>query len=329
VIGPNIQGINYIPNKMCAVVLPLITKEGPIGVISQSGSVSATVSEWAENEGIGISGMINLGNQADLCETDFLEFFSEDEKTKAIAFYLEGPKDGPRFKEALQRVAAKKPVVLLKPGRTSAGKHAAVSHTASVAGDDAIFTHACKQYGIIRALDMDTLYDTVKLLALQPLPCGRRVMVITSSGGAGSLTIDELNAQGLQTPLLPEDVLSEIYKRGKDGGVNYSNPLDIPSFDLSVWRKPLEVLIQKDVADIYLFSIADPITGVEEVIMDIAASIDKPVVVSYMGGGRSETEGREKLHKAGIPVYATPERAARSISRMVRYAEFRREKDNG
>lgn len=328
IIGPNIQGINYIPNKMCAVVLPLIKKLGSIGIISQSGSVSATVSEWAENEGIGISGMINLGNQVDLCETDFLEFFGEDEKTKVIAFYLEGPKDGARFKDTLKRVSGKKPVVILKPGRTAAGKHAAVSHTASVAGDDIIFTHVCKQFGVMRTFDMDSFYDTVKIFAVQPLPRGRRVLVITSSGGAGSLTIDELNAQGLETPLLSAEVLKEISSRGKSDGITYSNPLDIPSFDLSEWSKPLEVMMRNDVADIYLFSIADPITGVEKVIIETMKSINVPVVVSYMGGGRSEIAGREALQNAGIPVYSTPERAARSIGQMVRYAEFRRDEDN-
>lgn len=324
-IGPNIQGINYVPNKLCAVALPLITKRGPVGIISQSGSVSATLAEWGERESLGITGMANLGNQVDLCEADFLEFFAEDKETKVIMLYMEGPKNGQGFKEVLKNVAAQKPVVVLKPGRTLSGKKAAATHTASIAGNDAVFGYACKQYGAIRTLNMEDFYDTGKVLALQPLAKGNKVLVLTTSGGVGAMVMDAFDAYGLKTAVIPREMADELKENVSGAGANYfNNPLDMPFLDKIYWQQAMDVIAKYQVADSVIFSIADAVPQIEEVIKDFSAKVDLPVVVAYMGGGEAELTGRVRLQESGIPVYLTPDRAVKALADLTWYSEFRR-----
>ena len=160
-IGPNCQGVNYTPNNMC-VSWPLIKAEGPMAIIAQSGTVSAAFSMWAEEEGIGISGSVSLGNKSGVSELDLMEFFAEDDNTKVIALNFEGTKDGRRLMEVCKNITLNKPVVLLKPGRTEKGIKAAQSHTKSVAGSDKVFSAACKQVGIVRSNTITEFYDSLK-----------------------------------------------------------------------------------------------------------------------------------------------------------------------
>jgi len=328
-IGPNIAGLNYLPNKFSPNVTKIFKKLGPIGIVSQSGSVSAIVAEWADDENIGITGLINLGNQIDLCETDFIEFFCEDEQTKTIALYLEGPKDGERFKESLRRTAIRKPIVVLKPGKTAGGRRAALSHTASMAGDDKIFSVACRQLGLIRATDMESFYDYTKMFALMPLPDGNRVQVIASSGGIATLVVDELESLGLALPQMPADAAIELEKSLSIGGANFSaNPVDMPSFIPEDYLKVVDILKNYDLADAYLFIFADPVPGIEWVMPKIIQKCNKPVAVIYIGGGEVGKEGMSEMLKLGIPVYPTPERAVRSLAQAVWYSNYRRSMEN-
>jgi len=324
-IGPNVQGITYIANKLCAVPQPLITKPGPVGIIAQSGSVSATLAEWFEHEDIGITGFVNLGNQVDLCESDFLEYFSTDEDTKVIMLYVEGPKNGPIFKETLKRAAARKPVVILKPGRSASGKKVAATHTASIAGNDTVFGYACRQYGAFRASTMEDFYDVGKALALQPLAKGNRVLVFTSSGGAGSMVLDSFDEHGLVAAAIPQEMVDELKNNVTGTGANYSNnPVDMPFLDKIYWQQAMEVIAKYQIADSVIFSVADAVPGIEDVIKNFSSKVNLPIVVSYMGGGEAELTGRISLHKAGIPVYPIPERAVAALAGLTWYSEFRR-----
>lgn len=321
IIGPNIQGINYLPTKLTNVAYPLTTKEGCIGIVSQSGSISATLSEWGEKENLGISGLFNLGNQIDFCESDFIEFFLEDSNTKVIALYLEGPSNNKRFKDTLKRAFAKKPIVVLKPGRTDIGKKTAASHTGSIAGDDKVFTFACRQYGIIRKFDMTSFYDTVKIFTIRNYTKGKRVLIITTSGGAGSLAADELVDAGLEIPTLSMDAIKELKTNITLPGVNLKNPLDLTLAPYEIWGRTIEVLKKyEDQFDIYLFALADPIPKIEILVEELSESTDKPICFCYMGSGDCEIEGRNYLNSIGIPVYPSPERAARSLGDLVWYS---------
>ncbi len=308
IIGPNCQGINYIPNKLCAS-WPLITLEGSMAVISQSGTVAATIAGWAEEEGWGISTAVSLGNQIDVNETDLLNALAGDDTIKSIALYLEGAKDGRKFLAASENLIANKPLIVLKSGRTAGGQRAAASHTKSLAGRDEIFDAACRQTGVVRANDIESLYDMSKALASLQVSGGNRLMVITSSGGSGILAVDNAEKHGLSVPPLPEAVVAELRHAEIPANATLANPLDLTVATAQEFKNALRVLMQEDLADLYLLIFGDPIPGAAGTAAWLRDQIGSRVAVAYLGGGLVEKEERVILHQAGIPVFPTPERA--------------------
>ena len=312
-IGPNVQGINYLPNKMCAMFFPVIRVRGPVAVISQSGTVTTALSEWAADEGMGISAAVNLGNQVDLCESDYLDFFARDENTRAIAMYIEGVKDGKRFTQTLHRVAAKKPVVILKGGKTKAGQQSAASHTGSMAGSHRIFNTACRQFGAIPADDLENLYDASKALTTLAGIKGNRVLCVSTSGGAGTLGADEIEAAGLTLPPLPDALIRILKEKDLPPLATLSNPIDLTTISADEFKKVLAEADKFDAADVFLVCFGDPVEGAVEMIKDLKELLKTPIAVVYFGGGDLEKVGRVEMHKIGIPVFPTPERAMRGI----------------
>ena len=321
-MGPNIQGINYLSNKLCAMFFPVITTPGPLAIISQSGTITAALSEWAEGEGLGISAAVNLGNQVDLCESDYLEFFASDDSTKAIALYLEGVKNGRRFLDALKRTVAKKPVAILKSGRTVSGQRSVASHTGSLAAGNEVFNGACRQLGIINVEDLESLYDSAKALALIKSPRGKRLLTISTSGGACTLAVDEAETLGLEIPSLSEEFVFKLKQLKLSPLASLSNPIDLASISVDHFRQVLELADQFDMADIILLNFGDPVPGVPAVLHDFKNQIKASLVVSYMGGGEEEKSARIELQRNGIPVFPTPERAVQGIFAVTRAAGF-------
>ncbi|HCY84211.1 MAG TPA: CoA-binding protein, partial [Desulfobacteraceae bacterium] len=213
-IGPNIEGLIYMPNRLNAQFFPVLKHSGPLATISQSGSLTNGLAEWADRDGLGISACINLGNQSDICEADFMEYLADDPHTRAMVLYLEGVKDGRRFLSALKKTAPKKPVVILKAGRSDAGRTSVASHTASLAGGHRLFASACRQYGAFPVADLSTLYDYGKLLSTMKKPSGNRLLIISSSGGIGVLAVDEAETSGLTLAELPEAFKEEVSSLG-------------------------------------------------------------------------------------------------------------------
>ncbi len=316
-LGPNIQGFSYLPNRLCAMFWPAMTTQGPLGVVGQSGSVTAALAEWAEEEGLGISAALNLGNQADLCESDVLEFLAEDEHSKAIALHLEAVKDGRRFLKVAKRVARDKPVAVLKTGRSSAGRESAASHTGSLSGRDEVFEGACQQAGLVRADDLEGLYDTAKGLATMRQPRGIRLFVVSTSGGGGTLIADEAERRGLLLPSLPPGLVEELKGLDTPPNASLANPLDLPSFSAAMFEGAVSLAYRRDVADIYLISFGDPVPGSAGAVQRLARQIDASLGVAYFGGGEVERASRVDLHRAGIPVWPTPERAVRAVAATV------------
>jgi acyl-CoA synthetase (NDP forming) len=313
-IGPNCQGINFTPNHMCAS-WPPITKPGGLAVISQSGTIAATLAGWAEEEGMGISGVVSLGNQIDLCETDFLQAFGEDDQTRVIAMYIEGVKDGRRFMDAVRKID--KPIIVLKSGRTPGGEKAAASHTRSLAGRDDVFSGICRQLGIIRAENVEELYDYAKGFAKLPLPKGPRLMIVTSSGGSGILAIDVAEKSGLCIPALGKELTSALKEGAIPASTVLSNPLDLTGSAVSEdYLEALRILEESDAADLYLLIFGDPIPGSAEKLEAMYHRMTKPVGICYLGGGSVQTEEMEQFFQKKIPVYPTPERAARLLAAL-------------
>jgi acetyltransferase len=321
-MGPNIQGINYLPNKLCPMFFPVITKRGPLAVVSQSGTITAALSEWAADEGLGISAAVNLGNQVDLCESDYLDFFATDEHTRAIVMYIEGVKSGERFLETIKRVAPQKPIVILKSGRTAVGQKSAASHTGSLAGNNEVFKAACRKFGVVCVDDLETLYDSVKALATLRSPRGNRVLTISTSGGACTLAVDEAASRGLAVPDLPESFKKELKKLALSPLATLSNPLDLASISADHFRQVVALADRNNVADIFLLNYGDPVVGATEVTRDLATSSKALVAVSFLGGGEEEKSSRVRIQELGIPVFPAPERAIRGIGAAVLYARF-------
>ncbi len=323
-VGPNIQGIIYVPNKLSAMFWPAVTTQGPLAVVTQSGSVTAGLVEWAVNDGLGISAAINLGNQVDLCDSDVLEFLGQDPHTRVIAMYLEGVKDGRRFMDTVARVSQTKSVVLLKAGTTESGRQSAASHTGSLAGRDEVFTAACRQFGAVRAGDMESLYDAAKALAALRELRGRRVCIVSSSGGGNTLAADEADRQGLIIPPASAAFVEKLATIGLPPNAHLSNPVDIGGVQAAHYEQAVVLADECDLADIYLLAFCDPVPGSTELAKRLTARVRGAVAVTYFGGGEIEKTSRLEIQAAGIPVFPSPERAMRGIAAAVQAAERRK-----
>ena len=325
--GPNIQGISYGPNRLCAVFWPVVTEHGPLAVVGQSGTVVAAITDWAQDDGLGVSASISLGNQADICESDVLRLMAEDEHTRVTALYLEGVDDGPRFMEAVKDVALRKPLVVLKCGRSQRGREAVASHTGSLAGSDKVFSGVCRRYGVIRAEDSEGLYDAAKILACMRLPAGRRVLVISSSGGSCALAADTADGQGLVLPDLPDHYVAALRELGLAEWGSFANPLDMATIGINEFRSAVRLADAADIADIILMIFGDPVPGSAELAAELAAESKACICAAYYGGGVVEQVERRRMQRLGVPVFPSPERAMRAIGASCWYADQRRKQE--
>lgn len=224
-IGPNCMGL-YVPESRLAMMTGQIPESGPVGMVSQSGMNAGEFVRYAVPRGIRCSKVISFGNGADLKAADFFEYLAEDPKTEIIAAYLEGIQDGPRLAQAIRRAGARKPLAILKSGRTEAGSRAANSHTASLAGSLQIFDALCKQAGAIRVESLEELVDTTVAFRFVKQLAGPRVVVVGGGGGASVLAADDLNAAGLQLPPLLPETQEELAKVTHEAGTSIRNPID-------------------------------------------------------------------------------------------------------
>ena len=183
---------------------------GGIAFVSHSGALAVAILDWARERRMGFSLFASLGNQADITEADVLDAVAADPETRVIAGYLEGVADGRRFFEALRAAAAVKPVVLLKAGRSAEGARAVSSHTGALAGSDRAFDAAVKQAGALRVRTVEELFDVARGLASQPLPRGRRLLVVTNGGGLGIVATDAARDAGLEVAPLDAPVRERL-----------------------------------------------------------------------------------------------------------------------
>jgi acetyltransferase len=224
--GPNGQGVISTPVSMCAQIVAPYPPPGAISVVSQSGNLLSAFLDYAVQTGVGVSKAISAGNSAQTGLADYLEYFAADPETKVVLAYLEGVGDGRRFADAVRRLTARKPLVVLKGGAAAEGQRAALSHTGSLASDDRVFDGLCRQLGVLRAATVEEGFEWAATLATQPIPPGRRTVVFTTVGGWGVLTADACAAAGLELIRLPADVQGAI-----DGMVparwSRNNPIDL------------------------------------------------------------------------------------------------------
>jgi acyl-CoA synthetase (NDP forming) len=224
-IGPNCMGI-CCPKSGLAFVPGVLTKEGPVGVISQSGTFAEQFLSVGELRNVKFSKVISYGNAIDLDCPDFLEYLTNDSETEVIALYLEGTKNGERLKAAMTEAARLKPVLALKGGVTEHGRRAASSHTGSLAGSPEIWSSLFKQAGVVQVDDFDELLDTTLALSCVPLPQGKGTAIITNSGGFSVLETDLCVKAGLEIPQFTKETLAKLREMVPLAGTSINNPLD-------------------------------------------------------------------------------------------------------
>ena len=316
VIGPNCQGINSASVGLCAS-WPLVKVKGPISIISQSGTVLAAIACWAADEGVGVSKLVALGNKCDVDEIELLEYLANDPDTKVIALYIEGTRDGRKFMEVAMETIRKKPVIVLKGGRTAKGAEAVASHTRSLAGKDAVFDTAFKQAGIVRVSSVEGLYDACKSFAYLPPPKGNNVAIVTSSGGSGILATDACEELGLNVIELPPSVRDALHEKLPPECI-LRNPLDLTGSATSqMYDETLTALGASPEIHSVLTIVGDPMPNIAEVISKHFGG-GKVIVPVMLGGGSVEVEERTKLQKLHVPVYSCPLRGARALAILTR-----------
>lgn len=248
-VGPNTMGVYSGPNQLHALMPPVRPVAGKIAFAAQSGNLGTQMLSLGRALGVGFSRFVCIGNEADLKAADYLQYFADDPASEVILLYIEGLRAARQFIEVARETSPRKPIVVLKAGKTAAGAKAAASHSAALAADETIFEGVMKQTGMIEADTTEEMLDIAKAFAACPPPEGKRVGVITWGGGWGVVTADALAKFGLELVPFPEETLKELdavlppyWSRG--------NPVDlVGTLDLSTHFKSLEIVARCEVVD--------------------------------------------------------------------------------
>lgn len=335
-IGPNCVGV-YVPKTGMNTLF--LSKErqgypthGFIAFASQSGAFGSAVLDWAAMRGIGISKFVSYGNKADVDEVDVLLYLKNDEDTRVITLYIEGIENGAEFFKVLGEVTKYKPVVVLKSGRTEAGARAASSHTGSLAGSDSIYDAVFKQSGAIRAYSMEELFDLAMGLAMQPPAAGERVVVLTVGGGSGVMATDALSELGLKVPKLSDSTVSKLRKILLPFASPY-NPVDVTGSAVDEHLvEAIDILLtSEDQIDAVMWLPYYMVPGITpELNKKFVERVKKvfretnrvvPIVGVATGGSYTAIYAKE-AESMGIPMYVSPERAAKVIKALVDYGRW-------
>lgn len=326
VLGPNCLGLINTHASLNASFSRGTPPRGGISFFSQSGALCTAVLDWAVGENVGFSKFVSLGNKADVSESDVMECLADDPDTRVILGYVESIDDGRRFLRVARAVTRRKPVVLLKAGSTAAGARAASSHTGSLAGSDRAYSAAFRQGGILRAETVEELYDLAVGFAMQPVPSGERILVLTNAGGPGILAADEAERLGIPLAEIAGDL------RARLAGVlpptaGLSNPVDIiGDARADRYRAALSVLRDEPSAGIVLVLLTpQAMTDSEEIARAVCSALGgtgKTTFASFLGEA-TVAGARRILTSGGVPNYPVPERAVRAAHGMLRYARLR------
>jgi acetyl coenzyme A synthetase (ADP forming)-like protein len=328
-MGPNIYGFYYTHKNLCATFCTPYDIKGSAALSSQSGGVGMAIIGFSRSAKMGVSAIVGLGNKSDIDEDDLLTFFEQDPNTQVVAMHVEDLKDGRSFAEVAKRVSKKKPVIVLKAGRTAMGARAAKSHTAALAGNDRIYDDVLRQSGVVRAMSLNDMLEFARCLPILPTPKGENVLIITGAGGSGVLLSDACVDNGLTLMTMPPDLDAAFRKFIPPFGAA-GNPVDItggepPQTYQNTIKLGLEdPRIHALILGYWHTIITPPMVFAKlasEVIEDARQrGIDKPVVASLVGDVEVES-ACEYLFDRGIPAYAyTTEKPVAVLGAKFRWA---------
>jgi acetate---CoA ligase (ADP-forming) len=329
-VGPNCMGVlNSHPSvSMNATFAPTMPPYGPVGFISQSGAMGLSILDYAEELGIGIHQFVSVGNKADVSGNDLLIEWADDPEISVVLMYLESFGNARRFYRIARELTRRKPIFVVKAGRTAAGARAASSHTAALAGTDLAADALMEQCGVIRAQTVEELFDYAMAFPRLPLPRGDRVAIVSNAGGPGIVLADACESAGLKVPELAPETQAAIRKLVPEEAA-VRNPVDlIASATAETFHHVLALVLEDPNVDSVIVSVAPPpLKGqagdvAEGIVAATAARKDIPVLAVLLGR-QGVAAGMRNLLRAGTPGYIFPESAARALAAMNRYRKWR------
>lgn len=322
IIGPNCLGVMNPTNGLNATFAGAMARPGNVGFISQSGALCTSVLDWSFQENVGFSAFISIGSMLDVSWGDLIYYLGEDERTHSIVIYMESVGDARSFLSAAREVALRKPIIVIKAGKTEAAAHAAASHTGALTGSDEVLEAAFRRVGVLRVNHISDIFYTSEVFAKQPRAKGKRLTILTNAGGPGVLTTDSLISEGGELAELAPETIEALNKILPEHW-SHSNPIDILG-DAGPQRyaQALEIAAKDPNSDGLLViltpqAMSDP-TQTAEQLKAYANLGDKPLLASWMGGAEVAA-GESILNRANIPTFAYPDTAVRLFNYMWRY----------
>ncbi len=324
VIGPNCLGVMSPLTGLNATFATKIARPGNVGFVSQSGALCTAVLDWSFQANVGFSAFLSLGSMADVGWGDLIYYLGNDPHTESIIIYMETIGDARAFLSAAREVALRKPIIVIKPGRTAQAAKAAASHTGSLAGSDDVLEAAFQRSGVLRVESISEMFDMAGVLSKQPKPKGPRLTIVTNAGGPGVIATDALimgNGQ-LSTPDAPT---IEALNKVLPSTWSHGNPIDIiGDAPPERYAKSVELVANDKNSDGLLViltpqAMTDPTVTADE-LRRHAKLGDKPILASWMGGADVEA-GARILNQAGIPNFAYPDTAVRAFNYMWKYSD--------
>lgn len=330
ILGPNCMGV-LSPGSRIAPFPGLPRVPGPLGFISQSGSLLNLFVNLCTRKGLAFSHAVSSGNGADIDMADLLEWMGRDDTTRIICSYCEGTRDGARLVSALRETTAHKPVIMWKVGLTAAGSRAAASHTGALTGQAELWRSLFRQFHVLDVYDVEEMGDlAMAFYHLAPRGSGR-VVIVSGPGGPAVSAADAVERNGLSMAVPGEESVRRLRALLPPTGTSPANPIDVglgASFDIGLYQGALEIILDDPGVDAVVMlgggasteMSADFVQG----IIQAKARTDRHVIaIAYPGFVQIDQEELLKpLHEHGIPVYPTPERALRAYARMLGYYRF-------
>lgn len=318
-VGPNCAGIVNTHHGL-APTLETLPPTGGVSLIAQSGAVGGVLLAWAKEFGLGISKFVSYGNGADLRETELLRYLAEDPHTEVVALYIESVSDGPEFMRVAHDCARRKPLVVIKAGRTESGRRATLSHTGSMAGADAVYDAALRQCGAIRVYSIEELFDVCKAFTWLDVPRGDKVVIVTNSGGPGVMAADRAEEIGLDIPE-PSPAVRQTLSEFLPPQCAFRNPIDltVEGTEEGYCRTLVTLLEEYDaalalnIAPAYMDSIP-----LARGVCQAAEQSGKPIAAAFLPA-RIVKDAVPHLESRGIPNFATGERAVGALYHLVRH----------
>lgn len=356
IVGPNTMGIYSAPWSLTALMPPVRPRPGHIAFAAQSGNLGTQMLGWGSYRGIGFSRFVCVGNECDLDFADYLEYFANDELTRVILLYVEGFKRPRRILELAREITPRKPIVIYKAGGTEAGRRAAASHSAAMAGSQDIYRGMIRQAGMIQAETTEEMLDFSDALVKLPIPRGRRLAILSWGGGWGVVEADLCERHGLQVASLPGEVkerlssiLPSYWSKGNPvdlvGIVNledHARCLEIlashPDFDLLISlgtvnaaaafgmaERPEEVPPEeREIIAVRRRYVREGSSRFAEKVVELMERHGKPIVTVGMPQRDAETAEVADMPRDRLCIYTNPERAARVAAMLAERGEFLR-----